>query len=130
MLNLTLWIIIPSLISSLLTQGFPTLPLANLRFILTFGIIITGLQVLGAITDGMAISVPFVSGAHLASAFYIWELVAGGTLSLSAEGVSVTLSLQTLLFLLVLPSLFGAVRAPVEFLMERSEAGLPARDIP
>jgi hypothetical protein len=128
--NFVLWILIPSAISFFIATTMPDLPLANLRFILTFGAIITGLQVLGAITDGLAISVPVFSGAYVASAFYIWEAVEGGTLSFVAAGMPVTVSLRTLVFLLVLPALFNAVRGPVEFLLEKSEAGLPARELP
>jgi hypothetical protein len=128
--NLVLWILIPSAISFYIGTTLPDLPLANLRFIFTFGAIITGLQVLGAVTDGMAISVPIFSGAYVASAFYVWEAVEGGRLSFVAAGMPITVSLGTLVFLLILPLLFNAVRGPVEFLLERSETGLRARELP
>jgi hypothetical protein len=127
--NLILWVIIPSSISSFLLTTMPNFPLANTSFVLTFGAVITGLFVLGAITDGMVISVPMISGAYLASAFYVWEALEGGTLSFAVDSLSVNVSLGPLLFLAVLPLLFMAIRGPVEFLLQRSEAGLPDREL-
>lgn len=90
-------------------------------FIYAFGAVITGLQVLGALTEGMAVSVPFVSGSYVVSAYYIWVATSGGNLPLSAAGLAVVLSFRPIVFLLMLPSLFGALRAPLTFLLEESE---------
>ncbi len=129
-LNLIVWVIIPSLISSSLAGAGSSIPLGNLQFVYAFGAVITGLQVLGALTEGMAVSVPLISGAFVAAAFYVWEAVDGGRLSFDASGLPVTLTFQTLLFLLILPPLFNAVRVPLEFLLERSEAAMPAKELP
>jgi hypothetical protein len=129
-LDLVAWVIVPAFISSYLAQNVPTVPLADLRFIYTFGAIIIGLQLLASLTEGMAFSAVFSSGSNLASAFYIWEAVNGGVLSVGAEGAHVTLEFTPLLFLLMLPSLFGAVRSPISFFLDRSEASRPALEMP
>ncbi len=128
--NAIAWIVIPSYISSLIAGTLPSIPLANLQFIYTFGAIITGLEVIGALTDGSAVSVPFVSGGYVATAFYIWLAVDGGVLSLSASGIDLTLVFKTLVFLMIIPALFNAIKAPLSFLLERSEIARPARPAP
>jgi len=128
--NATLWVLIPSVVSSALGGILTSLPLASLTFIYEFGALITGLQVLGALTEGRAVSVVFSSGSFVAAAYYIWAAGGGGTLSLPVSNLTITLNFRTLLFLLVLPSLVGAIRAPVTFLLDQSEAGQPARDLP
>jgi hypothetical protein len=128
--NVIVWVLIPSVVSSALGGILKTLPLASLTFIYEFGALITGLQVLGALTEGRAVSAVFSSGSFVAAAYYIWAAGGGGTLSFPVSGLTLTLDFKTLLFLLVLPSLVGAIRAPLTFLLDQSEAGQPARDFP
>jgi hypothetical protein len=122
------------MLSSFLSGSFSgsgiAIPLANLTYIVAAGSTITALLVIGAMTDGSAVSVPFVSGGNLAAALYVWYAVDGGTLSLSSSGFTITMVFGTLLFLLILPALFNAVRTPIEFLLERSEAAREAKDVP
>lgn len=132
--NVIVWILIPAVISSEIGASISSLPLANPEFIYTFGSIVVGLQVLGALTEGSAASEVFTSGSYVASAYYIWTAGGGGTFSFStmtaAQPLSLSVDFKTLLFLLVLPSLVGAIRIPLVFLLDRSEAGQPARDLP
>ena len=128
--NLFLWVVIPSLIAAQLGPIFARLPLATLDFIYEFGAVITGLQVLGALTEGRAVSAVFSAGSYVASAYYIWAAGGGGSLTFEQSGITLTLDFRTLLFLLVLPSLIGAIRAPLKFLLEQSEAARPARELP
>ena len=128
--NLVLWVVIPGAISSLIARTVPGLPLDSLGFVFSFGALITGLHVLGALMDGTALSVPFVAGGHIATAVYLWTALEGGVLSFVAGGSAITLGFEPLLFLMILPLLFSAVRVPVVFLLDSSEAGLPERDIP
>jgi len=128
--NAIVWILVPIVISSFIARSMPNIPLANPAFIYAFGATITGLQVLGALTEGTAVSVVFVSGGDLASAFYIWEALEGGALSITTAGITATVGFRTLLFLFMLPSLFGAVKAPLMFLLEHSEAARPAPELP
>ncbi|HMD79295.1 MAG TPA: hypothetical protein VKF39_04850, partial [Nitrososphaerales archaeon] len=90
--------------------------------------VITGLQVLGALTEGMIISVPFESGGYLAVAIYIYLAVDGGILALTTSGLGFVFSFQPLIFLLVLPPLYGALRTPVTYLMDYHEAARPSPD--
>ncbi len=126
---MTLWVIIPvvHLQSHLQVVAFQALSITP-TFIYTFGAIITGLQVLGALTEGTGASVPFVTGSHIASAYYIYAAVDGGTLALSTAGMGLSLDFRPLLYLMILPSLFGAVRAPLAYLAEEHEAARPAQD--
>jgi hypothetical protein len=129
-INVILWIVIPSILLSFIRQDIPNIPLAYPNFIYVFGAAITGLQVLRALTEGKAVSVVFASGGNVASAFYIWEAVNGGTLSVTAAGMNVTFVFELLIFLLMLPSLFGAVQAPLVFLLDQSEAARAAPELP
>lgn len=127
--NIVLWILIPSLIFGQLERGLPSSPLTvSTNFVYAFGIAITVLQLLGILTMGMAVSVPFTSGSYFAEAYYIWAAVNGGALAFSAAGLGVALSFRPLLFLLMLPPLFSAVKAPINYLLEQSEAGGPSSD--
>ena len=128
-LNVTLWVIIPVFIFSLISESLPSGSLATTpTFIYTFGAIITGLQVLGALTEGTGASIPFVTGSHIASAYYIYAAVNGGTLALSTAGMGLSLDFRPLLYLMMLPSLFSAVRAPLAYLADEHEAARPAQD--
>lgn len=129
-LNVTLWVVIPLFIFGLVSQSLPPGSLTTITptLIYAFGAIITGLQVLGALTEGMGASIPFVTGSHIASAYYIYAAVNGGTLALSAGGMGLSLDFRPLLYLMMLPSLFGALRAPLAYVAEEHEAGRPAQD--
>ena len=129
LVNLLLLVIIPSFIyrevvGSLSSSAVPI----SLGLIYAFGATITTLQVLGALTEGLAVSVTFVSGSYIASAIYIWLAVDGGFLAVSQSGVNLVLSFRPLLFLLVLPSLFGAIRAPLNYLLDEHEAAKASPD--
>lgn len=127
--NLILWILVPSIIFSQLASSLPSSPVPlNTSFVYAFGITITALQVLSILTIGMAVSAPFRSGSYLAEAYYIWAAVNGGSLAFSVQGVGIGLAFQPLLFLLVLPPLFNAVRAPITYLLEQSDASAPSPD--
>ena len=134
--NLIFWVVIPAFIyetlaRSLSSAGISLLSIGILlspTLIYTFGGIITGLQVLAALMEGMTISVPMVTGSHIASAYYIWTSTNGGMLAVSLSGISLTFAFQPLIFLLMLPSLFGVVRAPLNYLLEDHEAANPAAE--
>jgi len=97
-------------------------------FIYAFGAIITGLRVLGALAEGTGASIPFVTGSYIASAYYIYAAVDGGTLALSTAGVGLSLDFRPLLYLMMLPWLFSAIRTPLAYLAEEHEAARPAPD--
>ena len=124
------WILAPAYLSGLLSTYLPSAPIADLGYIYAFGAIITGLQVLGALAEGRVASVPLVSGAFVAVAFYLWYGTGGGMLAVSVSGIGVQLDFRVLAFLLVMPSLFNAARVPVSFLLERTEAGRAAAEVP
>ena len=124
--NVVLWVVVPSIIVNRLESGLPSSPVVvSSDFIYTYGIVITALQTIGILTMGMSVSVPFVSGSYVAEAYYIWSAAEGGLLAFSAAGTGITLSFQPLLFLFMLPSLFGAVKAPIGYLLDQSEGSRP-----
>lgn len=127
--NVILWILIPSILISQLSGALPASPIPlNTSFVYAFGITITVLQVLAILTMGMALSAPFKSGSYIAEAYYIWAAVNGGSLAFSVQGIGIGLAFQPLLFLLMLLPLFNAVRAPMTYLLEQSEASAAASD--
>ncbi|MGD0318607.1 MAG: hypothetical protein ABSB56_02780 [Nitrososphaerales archaeon] len=128
-INLILWVIIPSFLLGLISGSLSSSPVPiTYAFIYTFGAIIIGLQVLGALTEGMVVSIPLVTGSHVAVAYYIYAAVNGGTLALTAAGMGLSLDIRPLLYLIMLPSLFSAVRVPLAYLAEEHEAARPATD--
>ncbi len=128
-INLILWVIMPLFIfdsiSGLLPSGSLTI---TTTFIYALGLTITGLQVIGALTEGMAASVPSTTGSYVASAYYIYAAVNGGTLALSTAGIGVSLDFRPLLYLMVLPFLFSAIKTPLTYLADEHEAAGPAPD--
>ncbi len=126
--NAVLWLGL-NLSSTLVAGSIPTIPFTT-PLILTYGIIITALQTLGALTEGMAVSVPFNSASYIASAYFTYVALDGGNLSLASQGIRIKLVFPLLLFLLMLPSLFNVVRIPLTYLLEGSEAGREAKDLP
>jgi hypothetical protein len=126
LMNVVFWVLIPYALSAYLSS-LPGIPLTT-GLIYVFGAVITGLQVLGALTEGMAISVPFVSGSYIASAYYIWTATDGGRLTVHLSTLSVELGFSLLVYLLILPSLFSALKAPIAYLLEQSEAGSAAAE--
>jgi len=127
--NVFLWFVIGNLLSSLITGSIPTTSFTN-SLVLTYGIVITALQTLGALTEGMALSVPFNSASYIASAYFTYLALDGGKLSVAVRGLRIELAFPLLLFMLVLPSLVNVVRIPLTYLLEGSEAGREAKDIP
>jgi hypothetical protein len=126
--NLVFWILIPIAIGGLLSKESTPTPLSTPSFIYAFGAVITALQVLAALTQGMAVSVPFNTGSYIAEAYYVWAATNGGSLAISAAGTAVTFDFAPIVYLLMLPLLFNALRFPVTFLLEQSEAARPFSD--
>ena len=120
--DLMLFILIPSLLAVGLGTISPSSPLLVYPFVYEFGAIITSLQALASLTDGSPLSVPFSSASWIVAAYFVWVGASGGSLPLVYDGTSFTFSFQPILFLFMLPLLFNAVREPLEFLLERTEA--------
>ena len=128
-INLTFWVIIPVYLFGMISALAPSSSLTiTPAFGYTFGLTITGLQVLGALTEGMAVSVPLMTGSYITIAYYIYAAVSGGTLTLTASGIGLSLDFQPLLYLMILPPLFGVVRKPLTYLAEEHEAAMPSSD--
>ena len=118
-LNVLLWIVVPYYLGTFLSKSVPSSPITIPSFVYEFGIVLTILDVAAALTQGMAISVPFISAAALVSALYLWMVTNGGNLAVSAQGTTLVLEFQLLVYLLIVPSLWAAVRAPLSYLVHR-----------
>lgn len=118
-LNLLVWIIVPYYIGMFLSKWIPSSPITIPVIVYEFGIVLTILEVAAALTQGMAISVPFISAAALVSALYLWMITNGGNLAVSAQGTSIVLGFQLLVYLLIVPSLWAALRAPLSYMVHR-----------
>src|SRR2546425_9451196 len=127
--NVIIWFVVGGLLSGLITGSIPTTSFTS-TLVLTYGIVITALQTMGALTEGMALSVPFNSASYIASAYFTYLALDGGKFSLAVRGLRIQLAFPLLLFLLMLPSLVNVVRIPLTYLLEGSEAGREAKDIP
>lgn len=117
--NIILWIVVPYYIGALIAKQVPSTPLSTPIFVYEFGAIMTAVQVIIALTEGMAVSVPFISASYLIAAYYVWAATNGGNLSFVEQGLTVSIGFQLLVFVLILPSIWGAIRAPVNFLLWR-----------
>lgn len=119
--NVILWIVIPYYLGIFLVRYVPDIPLAIPTFVYEFGILFTVLDVGAAFFQGKAVSVPFLSGAALLSAVYLWLVTNGGTLHVAVSGITIGLGFQLLVYLFMVPSLWAAVRAPLSYLVWRRE---------
>ena len=117
--NAVLWIAVPYYLGAYLSGVVPDLAIAIPAFVFEFGILFIVLDVGAAFFQGMAVSVPFLSGAALLSAAYLWLVTNGGNLHVAASGITLGLQFQLLLYVLVLPSLWAALRAPLSYLAWR-----------
>ncbi len=118
-LNAIIWIVVPYYIGTLLAGKVPETPLTIPTFVYEFGILFIALDVGAAFFQGKAISVPFISGAAILSAVYLWLVTNGGVLSFSTSGMSFGLGFTTLLYVLILPSIWAAIRAPISYMIWR-----------
>ncbi|MDA4119908.1 MAG: hypothetical protein OK436_04915 [Thaumarchaeota archaeon] len=118
-INVLLWIVVPYYVGIYLGKLVPSSPITIPTFVYEFGIVLTILEVAAALTQGMAVSVPFISAAALVSALYLWMITNGGSLAVSAQGTSIVLEFQLLVYLLIVPSLWAALRAPLSYIVHR-----------
>ena len=118
-LNMVIWVVGPYYIGTLLEGKVGGTPLTIPTFVYEFGFLFTALDVAAAFFDGMAISVPFLSGIAVLSAVYLWLVTNGGSLSVAASGITLALGFQPLVYLFIVPSIWAAVRAPVSYLVWR-----------
>jgi len=131
-LNVVLWIVVPYYVGMYLSKLVPSSPITIPSFVYEFGIVLTMLEVAAALTQGMAVSVPFISAAALVSALYLWMITNGGNLAVSAQGTTIVLGFQLLVYLLIVPSLWAALRAPLSYIVHRRnmQTDIPATSAP
>lgn len=129
-INAVFWIVIPYYVGTYLASRVPETPLAIPTFVYEFGILFIALDVGAAFFDGMAISVPFLSAVALLSAVYLWLVTNGGYLTFNASGTSIALGFKLLVYVLVLPSIWAAIRAPLAYLIWRRAARTVAPAVP
>ncbi len=118
-INAIFWIVIPYYLGSYLASKVPETPLSIPTFVYEFGILFIALDIGAAFFDGMAASVPFLSSVALLSAVYLWLVTNGGLLSFNASGTTVALGFRLLVYVLILPSIWAAIRAPLAYLIWR-----------
>ena len=114
---------VPYYIGTLLEGRVSGTPLTIPTFVYEFGALFTALDVGAAFFDGMAVSVPFLSGVAVLSAVYLWLVTNGGDLAVAASGVSLALDFRLLLYVFILPSIWAAIRAPLLYLVWRRALG-------
>jgi len=118
-LNFVLWVILPEFFLSLVSSITPSNSLSIApTSMYAFGLAITGLQVLSALTEGMEVSIALKSGSYITLAYYLYSIVDGGTITFTAVGIRTHLDFQPLLFLIVLLPLYRAIRTPLTYFAE------------
>ena len=128
--NFVLWIIIPYYVGSLLVGRVPDSALTIPSFVYEFGALFIILDVGAALFQGMGISVPFLSGAALLTAVYLWLVTNGGSLTVMTTSIDITLGFRLLLYVLILPSIWAAIRAPLSYLVWRRSVAPPVSPTP
>lgn len=124
-LNLIFWVVIPYYIGVYLSSRVPSSPLTVPTFIYEFGFLMTALQVGAALTEGMALSVPFISATYIVGALYLWLATNGGDLVFEASGMNFALGFRLIIIILIIPSIWGAIRAPLSYGIYRRSARAP-----
>ena len=109
----------PYYAGALLQNAVSSIAIVIPLFVYEFGLVITALHVGVALTEGRALSVPFVMASNLVAALFLWVVTNGGELRFGAGGATVSLEFWLLLYLLILPSLWAAARSPLEFIVRR-----------
>ncbi|MER3601998.1 MAG: hypothetical protein C4339_04675 [Nitrososphaerota archaeon] len=114
--NVLLWLYLPRLYVGQLGQalGQELLPSSLL---LAFGLGIAALHAAAKVLEGHGLSPLLSSGAYLASSYFTYLLAHGGRIELAQQGLQLRLDYSPLLWLLLLPQLYGAVRAPLLYLL-------------
>ena len=131
--NTIFWIVIPYYVGVFLTGRVPESALTVPTFVYEFGILFIILEVGAAFFQGRGVAVPMISGVALLTVVYIWYATNGGNLGVETSGISLVLGFRTMLYVLVLPSIWAAIRAPLTYVVWRralrSEA-MPSRAAP
>lgn len=116
-INAVLWIVLPSFIAMFLAGRVSGTPITTPLFIYEFGALFIALDVGAALTEGMAVSVPLLSGVALLSAAYLWLATNGGDLAFSVSGVTIGLQFRLLVLAFIIPSLWGVLKAPLSYIL-------------
>ena len=117
--NTFFWIVIPYYVGVFLTGRVPESALTIPTFVYVFGIIFIILEVGAAFFQGKIIAVPMISAVALLTVVYIWYATNGGILGVQTSGITLALTFRIMLYVLVLPSIWAAIRAPLSYLVWR-----------
>jgi len=120
--NVIFWIVIPCYLGVFLTGRVPDSALTVPTFVYEFGILFVILEVGAAFFRGKAAGVPFVSAVALLTVLYLWDATNGGLLVVETSGITLALGFRLLLYVIVLPSIWGAARPPLSYLIWRRSA--------
>ena len=118
--NVVFWIVIPYYVGVFLAGRVPESALTVPSFVYEFGILFIILEVGAAFFQGKAVAVPMISGVALLTVVYIWYATNGGILGVETAGITIALSFRILLYVLVLPSIWAAIRAPLAYMVWRN----------
>ena len=117
--NAIFWIVIPYYVGVFLTGRVPDSALTVPTFVYEFGILFIILEVGAAFFRGKAVAVPLISAVALLTVVYIWYATNGGVLGVESSGITVALGFRLMLYVLVLPSIWAAIRAPLSYVVWR-----------
>jgi len=118
--NVVFWIVIPYYVGVFLAGRVPESALTVPSFVYEFGVLFIMLEVGAAFFQGKAVAVPMISGVALLTVVYIWYATNGGILGVETAGITIALSFRILLYVLVLPSVWAAIRAPLAYMVWRN----------
>jgi len=126
--NAIFWIVIPYYVGVFLSGRVPESALTVPTFVYEFGILFIVLEVGAAFFRGRAVAVPMISAVALLTVIYIWYATNGGVLGVETSGITLALNFRLMLYVLVLPSIWAAIRAPLSYLVWRRamKAGVPS----
>lgn len=124
--NIITWVVIPYYLGTLLAGVEPNTPLVIPSFVYVYGIVITALVVAATLTEGHPVWVPLTMASSLVVAYYLWAVTSGGILSIVQGSTQVTIDFRLILYFILAPIVWPAVRAPVSYYLYRRAASAPA----
>jgi hypothetical protein len=115
--NALIWLYLPKLYLTTLGPAFGISQPQGL--LLSLGLVITFAQMTAAFLQGTLASALLGLAAYLGSAYLTYLLANGGVLALSFMALRLEVNFKPLLWLLLLPLLYNAARAPLLYALDQ-----------
>lgn len=121
--NLLVWVVVPYYFRAYIAALDASDPISSVSFVLAFGGSITALVCASAVIEGTLASAVLDASANIGIATYIWLVLSRASLTVMAGTSTIVVGFSPVAFVLMLPFLWWAVKAPGSYLFGRSKRG-------